>query len=795
MKRHYFRLFLSFSLFSALVFSSFAAPREVRIALIADGPYYSGEEMWRQFKEEMEVFAGGEFKFIYPDRYHIIDSWNPEIIYANCRKALEASEIDVVVGEGLVTASFFAGQTDLRKPILLFGSADIEMIGLETEDGHSRVKNLTFQIDRGKILKDVKKMKDLSRDREVIVLIDPEVVKSIPGVEEAGRAIAQAAGLSIGYAYYGSTVEETIAGLPEKTGFIYITPSYQFNTHEKIRELIEEINRRNIPTFAMEGRPIVELGALAGLYSGSVEKIARNNALKLYEILKGAPPEGQKVNYHDKEQFTINMGTARLIDYSPNFDLMMEADLINEEREEGPLITLREAVRIALENNLSYQLARRDLEEQEQYYRRVLGNLLPQLEASADYQGIDTDRAKSSMGLLPRWQTQGGIKLEQLIFDYSVWMSVSLARMSVKLVEADLEITGLDTAQNAIRAYFNVLQARELLQVGKENLDSTRNHLEIARVRREEEVGSRADVLRLESEYKSALASVVEAIFDLEKASLQFNETLNRPQEAPFRLERIGPEEESSISVFSSPRIDSLLTNRKEADLLRNFLVEVGDRYSPEINLARLNVEFAEEDLTRSRADIWSPTIGARAEYKRLFGEEVWNQDPGGSGEWGGSGPYPDDNEWTLVGYVSIPLWKGGSNWAAAGEKEVSLRKARQSLSLQEQGTALAIRSAFFDLAASSTKYELELERESLARESQELVEDKYRKGALPLIDLLDAQTQYVNARASTISAFYTSIIDLVEVERQTGFLEFLRTPEELRDFLGEMESYIQKTR
>jgi len=161
----------------------------------------------------------------------------------------------------------------------------------------------------------------------------------------------------------------------------------------------------------------------------------------------------------------------------------------------------------------------------------------------------------------------------------------------------------------------------------------------------------------------------------------------------------------------------------------------------------------------------------------------------------GGSGPYPDDNEWTLVGYVSIPLWKGGRNWAAAGEKEVSLRKAHQSLSLQEQGTSLAIRAAFFDLAASSTKFELEQERESLARESQELVEDKYSKGALPLIDLLDAQTQYVNARASTISAFYTSIIDLVEVERQTGFLEFLRTPEELANFLGEMEAYIKKTR
>ncbi|MEA1927818.1 MAG: ABC transporter substrate binding protein [Candidatus Auribacterota bacterium] len=772
---------------------AFTSPREVRIALVSDGPYYYGEEMWGQFKIEMEAFAGDEFRFVYPSNYQIIGNWNPETIRSNCREVLDAPEIDVVVGEGLITASFFAAQTDLPKPVLLFGDADLELAGLETEEGHSRVKNLTFQVDRGKILKDVKRMKELSRSREVIILIDPEVVKSIPGVEDMGRAIAAAAGLSISYAYYGSTVDETMAGLPDDTGFIYITPSLLFNTRKEIRSLLEEINRKKIHTFAMEGRPIVELGALAGLYSGSIEKIARNNALKLYEILKGKAPEKQNVNFRDKEQFTINMDTARKVDYYPTYDLLLEAELINEEREEGPLITLREAVRIALKNNLSYQMARRTREEEEHSYRQTLGNLLPQMEATADYQRIDSDRAKSSLGMLPRWQTQGGLTLDQLIFDYPVWKSVSLARMSVELAEHDQEIVGLDTAQNAIKAYFNVLQARELLHIGKENLDSTRNHLNIARVRRQEEVGSREDVLRLESEYKSALTAIIEASFKLKNASLQFNEILNRPQEATFRLEQIGPEEETSVSVFSSPRIDSLLTNQKEAELLRNFLVEAGDLYSPEIKLARLNVRIAEEDLSRARAEIWSPTIGARAEYNRVLGEEVWNPDPAGDGAWGGSGAYPDDDEWTLAGYVSIPIWQGGRNWAGAGKKKVTLRKARQALDLQKQGTALAIRSAFFDLAAASTRYELEQDREQLARESQELVEDKYRQGALPLINLLDAQSQYVNSRAETVTAFYTSILDLVEVERRTGFLEYLRSPEELKDFIEEMEEYLQE--
>ncbi|MFH1039427.1 MAG: ABC transporter substrate binding protein [PVC group bacterium] len=772
--------------------SGYAEVRAVRIGLVTDGPYYYGAECWEQFKKEIAVFEGDEFRFFYPPGYQLVDGWKPEEISANCRRVLDAGEVDIVVGMGLAASSFFASQTDLGKPVILFGDLDFELLGLEDEAGHSRIRNLTFQVDRGKIRRDVESMARMARGKEVTVLVDREIAENIQGLEEMGETLAREAGIPIRYAYYAPTVEETMNALPPSTAFIYLTPTYQCNTREKLRQLIEAINRRKIPTFALEGRPVVELGALAGLYAGSAEKIAKNNALKLYEILKGEAPEAQSVYFRDREEFAINLDTARRIGYSPDFDLMMEARFINEEREEGPLITLRDAVRTALDNNLSYQIARRELEEEEHAYRKVLANLFPQIEATADYQRVDSDRAKSSLGIQPRWQSQGGVSLEQLIFDYSVWKSVSLARLSVVSAERDLEIARLDTARDALLAYFSVLQARELLRIQKENLDSTRNHLGIARVRLEQETGSREDVLRLESEYKGALTSVIGAAFDLQKTSLQFNETLNRPQEEPFRLERISPEEGGGVSVFSTPRTGSLLANQADADLLRTFLVEAGNRYSPEVILARLNVEISEEDLTRARAGIWSPTVGARAEYNRRFGEEVWNPDNAGGGEWGDSGPYPDDNEWSLVGYVRLPLWKGGSNWAEMGEKQVTVRKASQALSLQEQGTALAIRSAFFDLAASSTNWELDRDRERIARETLELVTDKYRKGTLPLIDLLDAQSQNVNAQASAVSSFYTSITDLITLERQTGFLEYVRSAEEIEDFLAGMERHMK---
>jgi len=789
MRRKYIFLFPLFFLFSWSG-NGFAEQQTVRIGLVSDGPYYYARQCWQRFQQELEVLGGEDYLFLYPIEYQLVDDWDQETIYGNCRSLLGAAEVDLIVGMGLNAAAFFAAQTELPKPVILFGTMDIEMTGLETEEGRSTVKNLTFQVHREKIRRELEKIKEMARGEEVTVLVDPTVIADIPDVGKNAIRLGEEAGLSFRFVALSDTVVRTLEELPSDTKFIYLVPSYHFNTRRKIEELLEGINARKIPTFAMEGVPVVEMGALAGLYRGSVDKIAKNNALKVYEILKGEPPEEQSVYFRDPEEFTINMATARRIGYYPDFNMLLEARLINETVEEGPLITFRAAVAIALENNLGYQISRRQLEEERQEYKKILANLFPQIEATADYQRIDTDRAKASLGLLSRWEAAGSLKLEQLIFDYSVWKSVALARRSVSVAEAELERSALDTAESALVAYLNVLQAQELVRIQKENLRSTRNHLETARVRLEQEVGSREDVLRWEAQYKEALASIIEADFDLRKTSLAFNEVLNRPQEALFRLE---PLSRHGYSAFSGAEIDRIITNYRQSDLIRDFLVERGKEIAPEMNLARLNLEIAEEDLIRSRAEIWSPTLGAQFEYTRKFDEEVWNPDGLGGGSWGGAGDYPDDDEWSLVGYVSLPLWSGGSRWADLGQKKIGLKKAEESLRLQEQSTALSIRSAYFDLAASSTSWELNLKREALARQTLKLVEDKYQKGTLPIIDLLDAQSDYVSAQAATVSAFYTSISDLITLERETGFIEYREEVEDVESFVNEMVKYVRE--
>lgn len=777
-------VFLSFPVLAAP-----SAPRSVTVARVTSGPYYFDQECWSRFTEQLSILGGDEFSFVYPEGLQATSVRSPAEIRRDCARLLADPGVDLLVASGLEAAGYFLAQTGLPTPTVLFGDLDFELLDDLAGEEFPTVPNLTYQVQRGKIDAELDLLSRMVRRGQVAVLIDPEIFQSIPGLEARAREAEKKHGIELEFVFFADTPDATVSALPADTGFIYLTPSRRYATRAGLGELIEAINRAGIPTLALEGLPAVEAGALAGLYASSAEKLARNNALKVYSILRGEVPEDQEVAYHDKEQFSLNLETARRVGYYPDFTLLFAARVIGDETPPGQAISLPEAVEAALAANLSHQLSLRELEEEEQSYRAVVANLFPQVEASAEYRRIDTDRAKASGGLLNRWETAGTVSASQLIFDYPTWKAVAIAALSVDLSRTAVEESRLDTAEGAIQAYLDVLQARELERVQKENLESTRNHLDTARVRLKQEVGSREDVWRWEAQYKSVLSSLLETSFARRKAELAFNQVLNRPQETPVHLARYERLVPWKGTILGDPRLDRYFRNWQEADLLRFFLVEEGMRRSPEVLSARLQLKMAEEDLVRSETRIWTPTLSARAGYTRNFDEEVW--DPI-SQSWGRAGEYPDDEEWFVGASVSLPIWMGGSNWADLGRQRAACRKAGQALALQEETTGLEIRGAFFDLASALSTWDLEREREGLSRQTLEVVEDKYRKGILPIIDLLDAQSEYVSSQSSAVSSFYSAVSSLVRLERRVGLIAVAAEPSETAGLVGALIEYLE---
>ena len=70
------------------------------------------------------------------------------------------------------------------------------------------------------------------------------------------------------------------------------------------------------------------------------------------------------------------------------------------------------------------------------------------------------------------------------------------------------------------------------------------------------------------------------------------------------------------------------------------------------------------------------------------------------------------------------------------------------------------------------------------------LVTEAYARGAISIIDLLDAQNAALNAEELATNSVYDFLIDLLEVERAANRIEILGTPETAKAFFERLESY-----
>ena len=94
-----------------------------------------------------------------------------------------------------------------------------------------------------------------------------------------------------------------------------------------------------------------------------------------------------------------------------------------------------------------------------------------------------------------------------------------------------------------------------------------------------------------------------------------------------------------------------------------------------------------------------------------------------------------------------------------------------------------------FGAAASRASIALRKESAAAARRNLELVQDAYGRGAAPIIQLIDAQTQALVADQAAANAAYGFQIDVVELYRATGSMDRLFDPDD-DDFYQALTTY-----
>jgi outer membrane protein TolC len=503
-------------------------------------------------------------------------------------------------------------------------------------------------------------------------------------------------------------------------------------------------------------------------------------AINIQNVLQGESAAEIDVEYQREERLTINMETARAIGVSPRYTTLIEADLLHEEvTQAARTLSLSGVVREASTVNLDLAVADRTVAAGVDLVRETRSPLFPQVDLVGAASFIDEDRA--FLPISGKQQYSGSLRASQLIYSDRVWASYGIQQSFQDLREEERAELRLDIILEAAESYLNVLRAKTIERVQKENLMLTRSNLQLARSRVEIGVAGREEEFRWESQIATNQKDVIDAESLHQQAVIAVNRVLDRPLQETFLTLEASLDDPELVSSFEE--IGPYIESPGSFSVFSNFMVEESFAASPELRQLDAALRAQERELQASTREFFLPDV-------TLFGDLTALDNVGG--ETIPSLPDPDLWQWTIGVNATLPLFEGAGRSARRSRAQIELEEIATQRDATRQRIEQRIRSGLYQTNASFIGIDLSLAAAAAARRNLELVLEKYQEGVVDILVLLDAQNNALVADLLAANAIFDYLIDLMGTQRAVGRFDYYRSAQDRQQFLGRLNAYFR---
>ena len=759
------------------------------IGIVADGPGDGTDDMQRRFAHEIADLLGPRFAVILPAEKRRVADWTVD----GTRRAVDAlladPDVDLVLTAGPVSSSQIVGRGVPPKPVVSAFVLDPESQGfpiVRNADGVrvSGVSNLNYVAFSADHSEEIRRFRQVAPFARLAYLVNETLLAATPVMGTNLRRRAAALGIEAEIIGVGSSLEAAIAAIPAGAEAVYVTPLTQLPPGDFDR-LIRALIDRRLPTFSCWGRSDVERGLLMSLYrDAEPRRLARRIASHVQRILLGEDAGALPVDFHRAERPALNAATARAVGVHPGWRVMSQAELLQDERRAVPRrLNLASAVRGAV--LASHDLAAFDewVAAGRQTARDAQAALRPQVAASTFAGTPGRDFVAQSLGVRPPWFAGTSLGLSQVLYSEEARANVQVQEHLLRSRGHAREELRLDVAHTAAVGYLNVLRARTIERLHRQNVAATRANHELADSRRLIGVARASEVVRWEIEIAKHLRAVVQARAQREVAEIALNRLLDRPLEESF--EAAGVDLTDPALLASPATLDEYAGNAVTFERFRGFMTAEGLAQSPEIRQLDAAVAAQERAVLAARRASWAPTVAAEADVTGLRYGAV---DRSGVGVLPLTPPGPFT--WTVGLSAALPLFDGGARRAERTRAERGLDELRLARRAAAARVEQRIRSLLHVAGASHLGIDLATEAAQAARRNLELVADAYGEGDAPALLLIDAQNTALMTGQLEAGAVYDYLIDLMGVQRAIGRFGFFMEPPEIAEFNARLRDF-----
>jgi outer membrane protein TolC len=407
----------------------------------------------------------------------------------------------------------------------------------------------------------------------------------------------------------------------------------------------------------------------------------------------------------------------------------------------GRTLTLEEALILARQNPQVAQ-AQAAVTQAGGQVGVARSGFLPSASASATYTAATSNFApQPTLGrpgtpsqppndvLYPFYNTTG-ISITQPIWDFGRTLgSYRSAQDSERAAQAGVASTWNNVALQVRTAYYAVLAAEALVEVGRQTVASDEKKLELARG--QYEVGTRPRF------------DVTQAQVDLENARITLIQFRNGVTLARIALSQAVGQDVSDVTlVRPSPS--------GEPDPDSRALIEAAMQNRPDLKGAELQILAQGESLDSASSAFW-PILSA-----------------GGNLGWKGS-DFPLVHNWQVGATLSWPFLSGGADLGRVESQRGAVDQARAARDILVLQVRAEVEQGVAGVAEARARREAARTLVTQARENLELAEGRYQSGLGTIIDLSVAQTAFANAQAQEVRAAFDLATAWAQLDRAVG--------------------------
>jgi outer membrane protein len=466
-----------------------------------------------------------------------------------------------------------------------------------------------------------------------------------------------------------------------------------------------------------------------------------------------------------------------------------------QEQAGGPILTLEEAITIALRNNPTHLQSQTARSRQGASLRSAYGAWLPTVSSSFGT-GFRAGGTEIFAG------QSIGASSDQLSSSYSIgvnasWSGASLMRprferASLEAAEADVTSSAAQTRSQVVTQYLNVLRAQARAALQDTLLANNQAQLELNRAREQVGAITSLEVRRSEVQLGQTQVNLLRERNSMEIELLRLFQLMGTEAVPGARLTTSFPVSEPSFQLQE--------------------LLDMAERANPALNAARARESAAQVGVAQARSS-WLPRLSFNTGWSGNT-QKATNLDPqiasamaSAAGQRAsclttdsirlGAGLTPrgicdnfvftpadeqairdrndqfpfsfNKNPFSYSVGVSLPLFDGFQREQSIQNASLSRSDARYRVRAQELQINTDVTSAFRNLVTQYQMVQLQEQNRAASQQALDLAQERYRVGASTFIDVTQARADFETAGNLLINAIYDFHTFYAQLEAAVG--------------------------